>query len=249
MAAYQGDLAQVLERAFSLSISHIVCIGTNLASSAECIELARREPRLAATIGVHPHEVDTLEQRDYKNLERLFADNISHVSAFGEIGLDYFYQHSSVANQRQHFRKQLDLAHDLGLPVVIHNRNADDDILEILQQAKPLLHGGVMHCFSGDLLLAEKALDLGLTISISGVVTFKKSEQLQEVARTIPLTSIVLETDGPYLAPHPHRGKRNEPAFLAFTAEKVAELRHIAMSEVAQQTTSNAIALFGLNKP
>lgn len=248
MEAYENELDQVLERAFSHSISHIVSIGTNLTSSARCLDLARKDARLAATIGIHPHEVDTLEDKDYTDLERLLSNSTPYVSAIGEIGLDYFYQHSSVANQRRHFRKQLDLAHDWRLPVVIHNRNADDDILNTLQHAKPLNHGGIMHCFSGDLTFAQKVIDLGLTISIAGVITFKKSEGLQEVVRNIPLTSIVLETDGPYLAPHPHRGKRNEPAFLCFTAEKVAELRQIPTSEVAKQTTSNAIAVFRLNQ-
>ena len=249
MAAYQDDLDQVLDRAFSHSINCVISIGTDLASSARSIELARNHPRLAATIGIHPHEVDGLGDRDYKNLEILIANNPSQVVAIGEIGLDYFYQHSSIANQQRHFRKQLDLAHDWGLPVIIHNRNADDDLLGILQQAKPLNHGGIMHCFSGDLPFAKKVLDLGLMISISGVITFKKSERLQEVVRHIPLASMVLETDGPYLAPHPHRGKRNEPAFLRLVAEKVAELRQITMNELADQTTSNARAVFRLNQP
>lgn len=246
MEAYRGDLEQVLERAFTTPLSHIVCVGIDLSSSGNCIGLARGNPRLAATIGFHPHVVESLEAKDYLALERLYADNVTYVSAIGEIGLDYFHLHSPAATQQQHFLRQLDLAHEWKLPVVIHNRDADDDVLRLLKIAKPLEFGGIMHCFSGDMTFASKILDLGLTISLTGVVTFKNSHQLQEVATHIPLTSMVLETDGPYLAPHPYRGKRNEPAFLALTARKIAELRQISICQVATQTTKNAENLFGL---
>lgn len=248
MEAYQNDLDEVLDRAFAVPLSRIVSIGINLTSSAKCIELARRDKRVAATIGIHPHDVDSLTAQDYKALERLYRDNSALVHAVGEIGLDYYRHYATATNQKRHFRRQLDIAHDWGLPVVIHNRDADDDLLEILSQAKPLDHGGVMHCFSGDMGLAEKVLDLGLKISLTGVITFKNSERLHEVARTIPLTAMVLETDGPFLAPQPFRGKRNEPAMVALVAKKIADLRHVDISEVARQTTKNAETLFRFNK-
>jgi TatD DNase family protein len=248
MEVYQDDLHEVLDRAFSIPLCRIVSVGINLTSSAKCIELARRNERVAATIGIHPHDVDTLTDQDYRALERLYRDNVAFVHAIGEIGLDYYRQHATTTNQRRHFRRQLDMAHDWGLPIVIHNRDADDDLLEVLSQAKPLDHGGVMHCFSGDMSLAEKVLDLGLTISLTGVITFKNSERLQDVARKIPLTSMVLETDGPFLAPQPFRGKRNEPALVALVAKKIADLRHMATAEVARQTTKNAETLFRFDK-
>jgi TatD DNase family protein len=248
MEAYHNDLDEVLERAFAVPLSRIVSIGINVTSSAKCIELARRNNRVAATIGIHPHDVDSLTDQDYRALERLYRDNIAYVHAVGEIGLDYYRHYATTTNQKRHFRRQLDMAHDWGLPVVIHNRDADDDLLEILSHAKSLDHGGVMHCFSGDMGLAAKVLDLGLKISLTGVITFKKSERLQEVARTIPLTAMVLETDGPFLAPQPFRGKRNEPAMVALVAKKIADLRHMDIAEVARQTTQNAETLFRFDK-
>lgn len=248
MDAYQNDLGEVLDRAFAVPLSHVVSIGINLTSSAKCIELARKDKRVAATIGIHPHDVDSLTDQDYRVLERLYRENCAFVHAVGEIGLDYYRHHASTASQKRHFRRQLDIAHDWGLPVVIHNRDADHDLLEILSQAKPLDHGGIMHCFSGDMGLAEKVIDLGLKISFTGVITFKNSEKLQEVARTIPLSAMVLETDGPFLAPQPFRGKRNEPAMVALIAKKIADLRCVDLSEVARQTTQNAETLFRFNQ-
>ena len=248
MEAYRNDLDEVLARAFAVPLSRIVSIGIDVTSSTKCIELARRDKRVAATVGIHPHDVDSLTDQDYRALERLYRDNTPFVHAVGEIGLDYFRHYSTTTNQKRHFRRQLDMAHDWGLPVVIHNRDADDDLLYVLSQAKPLDYGGVMHCFSGDMSLAEKVLDLGLKISLTGVITFKNSEVLQDVARTIPLTSMVLETDGPFLAPQPFRGKRNEPAMVTLVAKKIADLRHISIGEVARQTTENAETLFRFNK-
>lgn len=248
MEAYQNDLDEVLDRAFAVPLCRIVSIGINLTSSANCIELARRDARVAATVGIHPHDVDSLTDEAYRALERLYRDNHVFVHAVGEIGLDYHRHYATATNQKLHFRRQLDVAHDWGLPVVIHNRDADDDLLEILSQAKPLDYGGVMHCFSGDMGLAERVLDLGLIISLTGVITFKNSDQLQEVAQKIPLTAMVLETDGPFLAPQPFRGKRNEPALVTLVAKKVAELRHMDLTEVARQTTKNAETLFRFNK-
>lgn len=244
MTAYSADLDQVLNRAMAGHIKRTVTIGIDLPSSREAVALAQRYKQISATIGVHPHDVDNLGAGDYLDLEKIYADHAEHIVGFGEIGLDYVKQHSDPARQREHFARQLELAHVLKLPVVVHNREANDDTLHILKAAKPLDYGGIMHCFSGDRAFAEKVLDLGMLISIPGIVTFKNAAMLHDVVRHIPLTSMVLETDGPFLAPHPFRGKRNEPAYLLFTALKIAELRGITIEQVSGQTTANAENLF-----
>ncbi len=244
MPAYAVDLGKVLERAFSQHLKRIITIGIDLASSKSGIELARKHKQISATIGIHPHDVDMLREEDYNALEKLYGDHAPYIVGFGEIGLDYYKKYSDPARQRHHFRRQLDMAREFKLPVIIHNREAEDDILNILRHAQPLDQGGIMHCFSGDYAYARKILDLGMLISIPGIVTFKNSITLQEVARKIPLTSMVLETDGPFLAPQPFRGKRNEPAYLIHTAMKIAELRQIDVNLVAKHTTANAEKLF-----
>ena len=244
MAAYIDDLPAVLERASANKIGRIVTIGIDPASSRAAVLLARRLPQLSATIGIHPHDVDNTTDEDYAELEKLYRENPNHIVGFGEIGLDYVKQYSEPARQRIHFSRQLDLAYSLNLPVIVHNREADSDALELLGGARPLDHGGIMHCFSGDYNFARKVLDLGMLISIPGIVTFKNATALHEVCCKVPLESLVLETDGPFLAPHPYRGKRNEPSYLAFTAERIAQLRNITVDEVARQTTLNAENLF-----
>lgn len=246
MAAYAADLNDVLERALACGIKRVITIGIDTASSMQAVDLAQKYKQIAATIGIHPHDIDTLGDTDYHLLEKIFGNHAQHIVGFGEIGLDYYKGYSDPSKQRHHFEKQLDLAHELKLPVVIHNRAADDDIYRILRQAKSFDYGGVMHCFSGDYQYARKIIDLGLHISIPGVVTFKNSTTLQEVAQRIPLTSMLLETDGPFLAPHPHRGKRNEPAYLVYSATKIAELRQVDINIVATQTSLNAQKLFSL---
>ncbi|GAB6191486.1 TatD family hydrolase [Desulfocastanea catecholica] len=248
MAAYGHDLEKVLQVALTSHIHRIITIGIDLPSSREAVVIARKYPQVSATIGVHPHDVDTLQTSDYTELERLYLDHARYIVGFGEIGLDYVKQYSDPAHQRTHFKRQLDLAHALKLPVIVHNREANDDTIKILQEAKPLDYGGIMHCFSGDTAFAHKVLDLGMLISIPGVVTFKNAVVLHEVARDIPLESMVLETDGPFLAPHPYRGKRNEPAYLLYTAKKIAELRKIDIEQLARQTTANAENLFKFNR-
>lgn len=248
MAAYSADLEQVLDRASSNHIKRIVTIGIDLPSSRAAVTIAQRYRHVSASIGIHPHDVDKLRNSDYIELEQLYAEHGKYIVGFGEIGLDYFKQYSDPARQREHFKKQLELAHALRLPAIIHSREADADTLEILRAAQPLDFGGIMHCFSGDLTFAHKVLDLGMLISIPGIVTYKNASLLHEVARQIPITSMVLETDGPFLAPHPLRGKRNESSYLLFTAHKIAELRGIDVEEVSRQTTENAENLFKFNK-
>jgi TatD DNase family protein len=249
MPDYAVDREKVIERAFSLHLKRIVTIGIDLKSSKGAIELARKYKHISATIGIHPHDVDLLGKKDYLALEKVYRDHTKDIVGFGEIGLDYFKNYSDPIKQRHHFCRQLDMAREFKLPVIIHNREADDDILKILRRTRPLDQGGIMHCFSGNYDYARKILDLGMLISIPGIVTFRNSTTLQEVARNIPLSSMVLETDGPFLAPQPFRGKRNEPAYLIHTAMRIAELRQIDVHVVAKQTTENAENLFSLAEP
>jgi len=249
MGAYSEDLEEVLTRAAMHGVHHIVTIGIDLESSKRAICLAQKHTCISATVGVHPHDVDRIAADTYTKICDLADTHREQVVGFGEIGLDYFKEYSSTANQRSHFARQLALARELRLPVIVHDRDAHDDALRIMKESGAAEIGGVMHCFSGDLDFARKVLDLGFLISIPGVVTFKNAIDLQEVARQIPLSSMLVETDGPYLSPHPLRGKRNEPVNVLFTAACIAELRQISLDEVAMQTTANARRLFRFPLP
>jgi TatD DNase family protein len=247
MNAYHADIGEILQNAFQQNVRIVISIGIDVNSSIQAVELARRHPMVSATVGIHPHDVDNITDRTFLILADLVEKNKEHIVGYGEIGLDYAKRYSTPENQRKHFRNQLTLADELGLPVIIHDRDAHEDILMLLREAGPLKYGGVMHCFSGDYGFAGKILDLGLHISIPGTVTFNNADLLQEVARKVPLSSLLLETDGPFLAPHPYRGKRNEPLFLLYTAQAIAGLRNISIEELARQTTLNAVKLFGLH--
>lgn len=244
MEAYRDGLELVLQNAQKCHISHIITIGTDLKSSSEAIRLSKTHNQVFATIGIHPHDVNQMDDSVYEKLSALYTSNAKHIVGYGEIGLDYVKKYSPSPQQREHFSRQLVLADKLKLPVIIHNREADADTLKILKSADPLHSGGIMHCFSSDYSFAKKILDLGMLISIPGIVTFKNALSLQEVVKKIPLSSMLLETDGPFLAPHPYRGKRNEPAYLIHTAAKIAEIRKIPIDTVAYQTTENAKKLF-----
>lgn len=246
MKTYGDDLESVLTRAVEHGVRHTITIGIDLESSRRAIDLARKYMCLSATVGVHPHDVDTTGPKTYTALGELADANRDLVVGYGEIGLDYFKEYSAAENQRLHFANQLALARDLRLPVVVHDREAHDDTLRIIKASGAAEFGGVMHCFSGDLHLARQVLDLGLFISFPGVVTFKNALDLHEVAKAIPLESMLIETDGPYLAPHPMRGKRNEPVNVLYTADHIAGLRGISLDEVARITTANATRLFRL---
>jgi TatD DNase family protein len=247
MDAYHDDLDAVLRNAFQNNVCSVISIGIDVNSSIRAVELARQHPMISATIGIHPHDVDNITDRTFLILADLVQKNKEHIVGYGEIGLDYAKMYSTLENQRKHFRNQLTLADELHLPVIIHDREAHEDILMLLREAGPLKFGGIMHCFSGDFGFAQKILDLGLHISLPGTVTFKNADLLREVARKIPLSSLLLETDGPFLSPHPYRGKRNEPLYLLYTAQTIAGLRDISMEELAHQTTQNAALLFGLH--
>ncbi|OQX09907.1 MAG: hydrolase TatD [Desulfobulbaceae bacterium A2] len=245
MEDYAPDLPAVLARAAAAGVCRIVTIGIDLASSRRAVELAAALPQLCATIGIHPHHVAEADDGVYDALTRLAADAAALVVGYGEIGLDYAKPYAPPELQRRHFSRQLRLARDLALPVVIHDREAHEDCLTLLHEVA-LPAGGVMHCFSGDIDFARRVLDLGLFISIPGIITFINAVQLHEVARSIPLDRMLLETDGPFLAPVPRRGKRNEPALLPHIARTVAQLRGESPEEIARCTTANARRLFRL---
>ena len=245
MADYP-DRREVISRAQQAGVGWIVSVGIDLESSLAALRLAETYPGLVCSIGVHPHHVGQTVDDHYRRLSALAGH--PKVVAYGEIGLDYVKNHAPREEQRVHFRRQVELAKGLDLPLIIHDREAHADVMAILKAAAPFPRGGVMHCYSGDMELAAEVVELGFYLSIPGIVTFAKAEVLQEVARAIPLTSMLIETDGPYLAPVPFRGQRNEPAYVLYTAAKIAELRQISIDEVARQSTANALALFRLDR-
>lgn len=244
MEPYTTDLDAVINTAAHHGVARIITIGIDVVSSAKAVELSSRYDNVFATVGIHPHDAQQASAEAYARLRALAGHK--RVVGYGEIGLDYVKNYAPADVQIQAFREQLALARELELPVVIHDREAHDDTLRLLHEAGPMTRHGVMHCFSGDVSLAEAVLDLGLLISIPGVATFANAQSLREVIKMVPLQHLLLETDGPFLAPVPFRGKRNEPKFLLYTAQLVADVKRISLEEVANTTTDNAIRLFNL---
>lgn len=244
MEAYADDLDAVVDTAARHGVTRIITIGIDVASSAKAVELCRRYDNVFATVGIHPHDAQQASADAYKRLRTLAGHE--RVVGYGEIGLDYVKNYAPAEVQLRAFGEQLALARELELPVVIHDREAHDDTLRLLREASPFARHGVMHCFSGDASLAEAVLALGFLISIPGVATFANAQSLREVIKMVPIEHLLLETDGPFLAPVPFRGKRNEPKLLLYTAQLVAEVKKISLEEVANATTANAIRLFNL---
>lgn len=242
-ARYESDREAVIARARETGIDSMITIGCDLSTSQAAVALANRYPFVYATVGVHPHEVKHIEDGWYNEFRRL-AEN-KKVVAFGEVGLDYHYNYSSPKEQRDRFREQIQLARELGLPLVIHTREAQEDTIQILKDERSAEIGGVFHCFSGDAWLAKDALDLGFYLSFSGILTFQNAGRLRDIAKTVPLDRILIETDCPYLTPVPHRGKRNEPAFVRHVAEILAAVASVSdLDEIYRLTTENARRLF-----
>ena len=238
------DRDAVLQRAWDAGIRKILTIGNGSGpDQMGCgIPIAEAHDWIYTSVGVHPHDAVKVEERHYSLMEQLSKHQ--KVVAIGETGLDYYYDHSPRDIQRDVFHKQLALAKKLDLPVIIHTRDADVDTEEILQQEAPAR--GLIHCFTAGDRLADFALSAGFSISFSGIVTFPNAKALAEIARRVPSDRILVETDCPYLAPVPHRGKRNEPSFVADTARFVAELRGISPDELAERTSANFDKLFAL---
>lgn len=241
-------LESMVNNAFHAGVTKIITVGIDVASSYKAVELAKCFPNVFATVGLHPHNASDRSKKLYNHFRSLALDKKNKVVGYGEIGLDLAKEYAPQKAQIKSFEEQLSLAKELGLPIIIHDREAHNETYDILKSHAPYPELGVMHCFSGDIQFADKILDLGLYISIPGIVTFNKSEAMQEVAQKIPLERMILETDGPFLSPVPFRGKANKPEYLLYTAQKVASLRGISLADVARQTTSNAKTLFRLHE-
>ncbi len=239
---FDADRAAVLGRARDVGVERFVTIGCDVANSARALGLAQAHADVFCSAGVHPHEADKAEPDFIDKLRALAAH--PRCVAIGECGLDYYYDHSARSTQRDVFRAQIRLARALDLPLVVHVRDAWDDCLEDLRTEKAAK--GVIHCFSGERAHAEASLALGFYISIPGIVTFKNPGALHEVVPLVPDDRLLVETDSPYLAPAPHRGKRNEPGFVRHVAEKCAALRGVSVEALIAQTGENARRLFQL---
>ncbi len=246
---FDEDREAVIERARENGVQYMVNIGCDIESSYRSMELAEQHDFIYATAGIHPHDVKSINGDTYAHLRQLLLH--PKVIALGEIGLDFFKNYSPQDVQRTHFRNQIQLAREMNKPIIIHSRDAKEDIIAILSEFypnNPNAQSGIFHCFSGDQELADKALEMGFYISFSGSVTFKKAEALREVAKTIPADRLFAETDCPYLTPVPHRGKRNEPAYVNFTAEKLAEIRGLKIDDVQRTMALNFFELFGIGE-
>lgn len=246
---FDADRQAVLERASAAGVAKILTVGTDVASSRRAVGLAAAYDTAYAAVGMHPHDAKSLSGSALADLRALAQH--PKVVAVGEIGLDFYRDRSPRDVQRKAFQAQLAWSAKLGKPVIIHDRDAHGDVMEVLGSWAEGLKGsrlegrlGVLHTFSGDWAMAERAIELGFCISISGPVTYKNAGQLVDVARHVPLDRLLVETDCPFLTPHPYRGRRNEPAYVRLVAERIATLRDMAFEDVAKATTANAERLF-----
>ncbi len=241
--AFDADRDELIPRLYENGVTHIIDVACDVRTAERTLALLDKYPFIYGTIGMHPHDVSAM---DNAMMDRI-AEIVRHekMLAIGEIGLDYHYDLSPREDQRRWFAEQLDLAKQLGYPVVLHIREAFGDCMDILRAHRDGLRG-VMHCYSGSVETAYECLDLGLSFSFGGAVTFKNAKKPCEVVKALPAESILLETDCPYMTPVPHRGERNDPSFMRLTAEKIAELRGVSADEIAELTYRNAKRVFGL---
>lgn len=244
MDVFDKDRDNVVRHAKEAGIEYIISIGSDRESNIHNLKICDDYPGVYTTVGIHPHDAKTLNEGLYNEIKEWIKK--PKVVGIGETGLDYHYMHSPKEIQADAFRKQIALAKDSGLPLVIHSREARKDTLQILQESPGV--SGVLHCFSGDIEMAKKAINLGLYISIAGPVTFKNAKNIVEIAKFVPDEHILIETDAPYLSPVPMRGKRNEPSFLKYTAQAIADLRGVNINDIARITTLNAMKLFKIGQ-
>lgn len=235
------DREYLIENLEKNGIELVVNVGADMESSRASVALADKYEQIYAVVGIHPHSATEMNDKALKEIEDLTQNK--KVVAIGEIGLDYYYDNSPRDIQRKAFREQIRLAKRLDIPIVVHTRDADADTLEILKEEREGLRG-VIHCFSSDRAQLQEYLDLGFFIALGGPVTFKKTDELKEVAKIVPLEKLLVETDAPYLAPTPYRGKRNEPIFVKETAALIANLRGIMLDDLALQTVKNTKEIF-----
>ncbi|MFC4323948.1 TatD family hydrolase [Litchfieldia salsa] len=241
---YKEDLDEVIERALAEGVSTIVVVGFDRETITRAMELVDQYDFIYATIGWHPVDAIDMKEEDLIWIETLSKH--PKVVGIGEMGLDYYWDKSPKEIQKEVFRKQIALAKRVKLPIIIHNRDATADIVEILKEEHAEEVGGIMHCFTGSYEIAKQCMDMNFYISFGGPVTFKNAKQPKEVAVQIPLDRLLIETDCPYLTPHPFRGKRNEPSYVKYVAEQIAELKEVEFEEIAQKTSDNAKRIFGI---
>jgi TatD DNase family protein len=243
-----GELDAVVARARAAGVATMVTIGTRISEFERVRRIAERYDDVYCTVGIHPHEAASEPEIDVAGLVELTRH--PKVIGIGETGLDFYYDHSPRDRQAEVFRTHIVAARESGLPLIVHSRGADAETAEILQAGAAAGElQGLIHCFSTTRQLSDKAIEIGFMISLSGILTFKNAIELREIAQEIPVEHLLVETDAPYLAPVPHRGKRNEPAFVAHTANHLAELRGMAPAELAAATTTNFFRLFTKARP
>jgi TatD DNase family protein len=247
---YGQEVSAVIERALQAGVRRMTTIGAgrDVRSAQAAVQLTRQYPeQLVCTVGVHPHDAEVVNDTIVRSLHDLAQE--PSVVAIGEIGLDYYYEHSPKHVQQHVFRQFIAMAREIGKPIVVHTRQAAEDTLAVLREENARDVGGIIHCFSEDAAFAKSALDLGFVSSFSGILTFKNATAIREAAQSLPEDAILIETDAPFLAPVPHRGKRNEPAWVVHTAEVLASIRSMSLEDVAHVTTQNALRVFGMGSP
>ncbi|MFC1621622.1 TatD family hydrolase [Candidatus Omnitrophota bacterium] len=241
---FDEDRDEVIARSKEQGIDFIINVGASMEGTKRSLELAEKHEFIYAAAGIHPHDADRVEDKDLELFRRFFESK--KIVAVGEIGLDYYKNFSSKENQKKLFIKLLREARERNLPVIIHNRDAHEDTLTILRQEMGKSMKGVMHCFSGDEVLLGDCLELGMHVSFTCNLTFKNAGRLRDVAKLVPIERLLIETDAPFLAPQAFRGKRNEPMYMKYLAEEIANIKGLDLKEVARITTENAKRLFGL---
>ncbi|MCX7842969.1 MAG: TatD family hydrolase [Clostridia bacterium] len=242
---FDKDRSEIIQKAFESGVGYILNASCNISSAVESISLSQQFEFVYAAIGVHPHNVEGMNENTIVTLGD-FAQN-TKVKAIGEIGLDYYYHFAPKEQQKSWFIRQIGLARNLRLPIIVHNRDAHEDSLKIIKNENAKEVGGVFHCFSGSVEMARELLNNNFYISVGGALTFKNAVKAVEVVKAVPMDRLLIETDCPYLTPEPHRGKRNDSSYVRFVAEKVAEIRGMTFDEVVEATTLNAKTLFKIH--
>ncbi|MFY9376798.1 MAG: TatD family hydrolase [Peptococcia bacterium] len=242
---YREDQDLVISRAKEAGLELIVNVGYNIASARRTVELTKKYDLIYGTVGMHPHDAKDLDGDGLRELKRLAQE--PKIVAIGEIGLDYHYDHSPRDVQQRVFRRMIGLAQEVKLPIVIHDREAHEDVFRILREEKAEEVGGIFHCYSGSWPLAKEAIEMGFYISIAGPITFHNAKKTVEVVKEVPLEWLLIETDSPYLAPGPYRGKSNEPAHVVKVAEMIAQIKGLEVEEVGRVTTANGKRAYGIS--
>lgn len=243
---YEEDVVEVIERAQAAGVSKMVVVGFDQKTIQKAMALAEQYPFIYAVVGWHPVDALDCTEEDLAWIESLAAH--PKVVGIGETGLDYYWDKSPKDVQQEIFRKQIRLAKKVDLPIIIHNREATADVVRILEEEDAKTVGGIMHCFGGSVEVAEQCIGMNFLISLGGPVTFKNAKAPKKVAAEIPLEKLLIETDAPYLTPHPHRGKRNEPFYVTLVAEEIANIKELPIEKVAEVTTENALKLFRIDE-